>query len=253
MTNIQPIQLWILTAWLCIGIGLLVIFIFAYLQWERLTRIRKNRWITEFGDLVTAIIVCESKEELETAWARPDIQLLLARRQHKKEGRKVLSEELQKIHKLLSGSAAENIRWLFVQLKFDDDLMEQFKSSKWHIKSAAIQQLAFMGLSQYLTKIYKATNDNNLYVRIEAQLALVRLTGVEGLRFLNVARYPLSPWQQLCLLQELSNHTPPESVKIKRWLQSDNSTVVDFAKKLAAEYPSYDTVDEIQLNYNVAI
>lgn len=253
MTNIQPIQLWILTAWLCAGIGLLVIFIFAYLQWERLTRIRKNGWIREFGDLVTAVIVCESKEELEAAWARPDVQMLLARYQHNREGRKVLAEELQKIHKLLTGIAAENIRWLFKQLRFHEDLMEQFKSRKWHIKSAAIQQLAFMGLSQYITKIYKATNDNNLYVRIEAQLALVRLTGVEGLRFLNVARHPLSPWQQLCLLQELSHHTPPEPAKIKRWLQSNNSTVVDFAKKLVAEYPSYGSVEEVHLNYNVAI
>lgn len=244
MANVQPIHLWMFTTALLLLAVAIVLFIFLYMRWERFTRLRKNTWTVSFSDLVTLIIFCESNDELNAVLCRRDMEALLRRYLRNRQARKVLAQELHKIHKALTGKAAQNVRWLFAELGFTDDIMKQFYSGKWWRKTRAIQELASMQQSQHLTRIYKCTNDQSWHVRVEAQLALVKLTGAQGLRFLNVARYPLTGWQQLCLLQELSLHTPPDIANVRAWLTSENETVVEFAHKLSRQYASLFTADE---------
>jgi hypothetical protein len=98
-----------------------------------------------------------------------------------------------------------------------------------------------MDQKDVLNTIYKNTNSNNEFVRMEAQTGVIHLTGFPGLRFLDVISYPLTEWQQLKLLEQLRLYPKKEdlSEKIPGWLQSENDTVVVFALKLADEYQQF--------------
>jgi hypothetical protein len=103
-----------------------------------------------------------------------------------------------------------------------------------------------MDMREYLTKIYRYTNNKNDFVRMEAQTAVVQFYGFEGLRFLDVVSYPISDWQQIKLLEQLS-HVPPANISIDNWLKSSNATVVVFALKLARNYHRFELHDLIVL------
>jgi hypothetical protein len=81
---------------------------------------------------------------------------------------------------------------------------------------------------------------------MEAQIALVKMMGFEGLKFLNKITHPVSEWQQIRLIEELSNHDVTQLENISEWLSSKNSSVVNFALRLVEIYRLYDFYDEVK-------
>jgi hypothetical protein len=242
---IEPVQLWNISEALGLGVVFFILLIFGYLQYDK-WRIHKRSQISRvFSDLISEVILCGNEQELKAVLATSETQCLLSKFADKPMARKVLCEELVKTHRSLNGIASQNIQWLFAQLHLEEDVFLQFKSTQWHVKAKAIQQLAEMRQTQYLTKIYKAINHPNLHVRMKAQLAIVKLTGFEGLRFLNVLRYPITPWQQLSLINELSSSATMDAGKLRAWLQSENETVAELALKLIRKYQCYEMQEEI--------
>ncbi|MDQ6903288.1 MAG: hypothetical protein M3139_09795, partial [Bacteroidota bacterium] len=108
-----------------------------------------------------------------------------------------------------------------------------------------INELASLKQIKYVKKIYRLINNENDFVRNEAQSALVIFYGFSGLRFLNVATYPISEWQQILFLNNLKNVQPKELKAIGKWLQSSNESVVVFALKLATNYNCYQFYDAV--------
>ena len=109
-----------------------------------------------------------------------------------------------------------------------------------------------MGDKDCITRIYRLTNHKNFYVRTEAQVALVKMTGFKGLRFLNVVAHPLTQWQQVCLMQQLSEGADAEPEQVAHWLHSDNETVVELALKIVGAFKIYSLHDAAAdcLNHN---
>ena len=84
-------------------------------------------------------------------------------------------------------------------------------------------------------KILAFTNDKDAMVRMEAQTAMVRMQGYEGLQFFDTLTYPLSEWHQLNLLHLLGSKPLTAETPVFNWLKSVNPTVIQFALKLIAE------------------
>ncbi|WP_299517866.1 HEAT repeat domain-containing protein [Mucilaginibacter sp.] len=158
--------------------------------------------------------------------------------------RKLLTDELLNAKKNVSGSSAENLKHLYIQLGLHQYALAELKNYKWYIKAQAIQELSIMGLKENLTSVYRFTNNANELVRMEAQIAVVNFYGFEGLRFLDVISHPVTEWQQIQLLHELS-HTTENFSGIEKWLKSENKTVVAFALKLAGNYHRFELHDSI--------
>ncbi len=218
------------------AILLVLVFIIFYLLYY-LNRLAKRRQLIEvYSEFISEIIICEGEEELVNVLNGEVNQKLIKACLSAHLGKTVLMEQLTRSHKNISGQGADNIRWVFEQLSLQETASGNLNSLQWHVKATAIQQLSEMGQIKYLTKIYKATNSKNALVRKEAQVALVKMTGFNGLRFLNVISYPLSQWQQLCLLRELPMGENCDVEKIKSWLQSANETVVEFALRLIKKF-----------------
>jgi len=159
--------------------------------------------------------------------------------------RKVLTKELLAAKQNMSGTAASNLRSLYRQLGLDADAVRMINSRSWYLKASGIQQLEIMDLIDYKDKILKYTNDKRGLVRVEAQNAIVKFNGFEGLHFLDHATYQISEWQQIKLLEELSRLPVENFPGIITWLSSENDSVVNFALKLARKYNRFELYGEV--------
>ena len=230
-------------AFTLVVIGILF-FIAYYLQQKQ--KLAKTKKILRgiYSNLISEISLCETEEEREEVMAQGYVKDIEAQWLSKKLGRKILIKELVRSKDSLTGDAAQNLRWLYGELSLHIDSFERLSSKQWHVKASGIQQLAEMGQSRYLVKIYRETNSKNAFVRTEAQIAVVKLTGFKGLRFLNVVSHPVTQWQQLCLIDQLSEADIEED-KIKTCLTAKNETVVQFALRLIEVYKCYNLHDEV--------
>lgn len=226
-------------------ISLLIIYMLFYLVYrERKSRLR-HQLRQQYSEFISYLAVCESTRELQEIMDQPEWKNKLAAWLSHSFSRNVLVRELVTTVKNMSGTAAENVSWFYRHTGLDKDSYSRLKKGKWHVKARAIRELAYLKQKQYLTSIYRYTNNRNEKVRNEARVAIVQLTGFEGLRFLDIITYPLTEWEQLCLLHELSLHPIQSFASTSRWLQSPNLSVVDFSLKLIETYKLYELYDEV--------
>jgi cbb3-type cytochrome oxidase subunit 3 len=221
-------------------VAAILLFVVVYLYRQRKRQQKKQALRLLYSDLIAEMTLCESEEERRTT-----LHQFLAQNTGTIKvpfSRNVLIREIVKAKDSISGGAADNLRWLYETLDLDKDTLQRFASEKWHRKASAIQHLAEMQQSSHLVKIYRETNNRHSLIRTEAQLAVVKLTGFKGLRFLNIVSYPVSQWQQLSLISRLQeDEAEEESIRI--WLQSKNETVVEFALRLCQVYKCFNLHD----------
>jgi hypothetical protein len=164
---------------------------------------------------------------------------------HQARFRQCLIDEVIIAKKSLAGSAGENLIKLYNQLGLERDSEHKLDSLKWHIKARGIQELAAMGRKDKVRKIYRHTNNRNEFIRMEAQLGIVQLYGWEGLRFLDVVSYPITAWQQIKLLSQLTGTPGSDLAAMNRWLISTNVSVIAFTLKLAGTHRIFDLHDQV--------
>ncbi|MGH2645546.1 MAG: HEAT repeat domain-containing protein, partial [Chitinophagaceae bacterium] len=169
----------------------------------------------------------------------------------KKFSRAFLRDQIIQVQKNISGTSKENIQKLYEKLGLKQDAIRKLrKFSRWYKKAEGIQELSVMNQRDSLRSIFKFVNHKNEFIRIEAQLAAINFLGFHGLRFLNIISYPLSEWQQLKLLEQLS-HQPLQGLEgVTKWLQSTNDSVIVFALKLVRVYRRFDLYDAVTVCLN---
>ncbi|GAC1311964.1 MAG: hypothetical protein NVSMB24_32580 [Mucilaginibacter sp.] len=226
---------------LSILIVCLLLFMLFFLYNKSINEKQHEKWRLIAGLLIRKAVFHDNEDN-------PDATIPLTARaeslMHNRHFRQLMTEELITTKKSLAGMASENLKHLYRQLHLDKYAFANLKNPQWYVKAKAIQELTLMELKDALPKLYRYTNDRNELVRMEAQSATVQFYGFEGLRFLNVITYPISEWQQIKLLQQLSQAAPMD-VSIDTWLRSENSSVVVFALKLARSYHWFQWHDTI--------
>ncbi|MFN4315472.1 MAG: HEAT repeat domain-containing protein [Chitinophagaceae bacterium] len=230
---------------LLLVIAALILFIAIYLMKRKGRSAKRRQLRAAFSDFISELAVSEDEAEREQCFQQPALQALLASWLADRFARQTLIRELAATVRNMSGQAAANICWFYEKTGLHQDTLMQLKSGQWHLKARAIQQLAHLQQQRYITRIYRLTNDPHELVRNEARIAVVKLTGFEGLRFLDVISYPITEWQQISLLHELAQHRRLVFPAIERLLQSSNNSVVEFVLRLVATYQLYDRQPEV--------
>lgn len=159
--------------------------------------------------------------------------------------RKFVMQELVNMKRNFTGIAGDNIVKLYIQAGFKKDSLRKFRSTTWHNKAKGIHELFVMKQEDMIPKIFKYTNNQNEFVRMEAQTAMISFLGFEGLRFLDVVTFPVSDWQQIKILEQLRPLDVGDMKALGNWLQSSNNTVVIFALKLAEIYQQFQVYNEV--------
>lgn len=160
--------------------------------------------------------------------------------------RQMMIDEMLKIKKNLSGAGVEDLYKLYDKLSLYEDSYKKLTSNRYQLMVMGIRELSEMNCKTYYRSIYRCTNHAQEDVRIEAQVAIVRLFGVKGLKFLSRVIYAISEWQQMTLLH-LLNHLKNEKPQgIGQWIDSKNDSVVVFSLRLAEKYNCFDLLEKIQ-------
>ncbi len=145
--------------------------------------------------------------------------------------RVLLMEEMRDLIVNLSGDAAEKLRGLYYRLSLDVDSRIKAQSRKWHVKIKGFRELAFMNIKDANNEIIKSLHSSNSILRMEAQLALVRLNDHDRFGFLDHLQRPFTPWEQLNVHEMIVGYDL-EVPRFERWLDSANHTVVLFALRM---------------------
>ena len=149
--------------------------------------------------------------------------------------RQILIDQMIDLSVNLKGEIKDDIQALFLRLGLKRDSLEKAYSRKWHENVKGFRELAFMDIRDANEQIVKSLNSNNEILRMEAQIAMVRLSDENPYEFLNLMEKPLSLWEQVTLheLQIQHNLKVPD---FKQWFPSKNKTVVNFALEMVSWY-----------------
>ena len=158
--------------------------------------------------------------------------------------RQVLIDQMIDLSVNLKGEIKEEIQKLYLRLGLKRDSLEKAYSRKWHQNVKGFRELAFMNIREANEQIIKSLNANNEILRMEAQIAMVRLSDGNPYEFLSLLKKPLSLWEQVTLheLQIQHNLDVPD---FKQWFSSDNISVVMFSLEMIAWYKQRGVGKEI--------
>ena len=158
--------------------------------------------------------------------------------------RQVLIDQIIDVSVNLKGDSEEKLSNLYNQLGLRKDSIRKAYSRKWHFKVKGFRELAFMNIRDANEEIYKALNSVNEILRMEAQIALVRLSGENPFMFLSHLKRPFSIYEQITLHELLVQHNLPVPA-FREWLDSPNPTVIMFALRMVREFKQQDAEEEV--------
>jgi tetratricopeptide (TPR) repeat protein len=145
--------------------------------------------------------------------------------------RKILIDQMIDLSINLTGDAKDKLRNLYLSLSLDQDSIQKVYSSKWFIKVKGFHELAFMDITDANEEIIRCLHSNNNILRMEAQLALVRLNHEDSFGFLDYLEKPFTLWEQLTIYETIMFHNLPIP-QFDRWLFSKNKSIVIFATRM---------------------
>lgn len=159
--------------------------------------------------------------------------------------RQVLIDQMKDVAINLKGDSWEKLRSLYLDLGLDHDSIQRANARRWHIKVKGFRELAFMNIKDANDEIYKSLNSHNEILRMEAQIALVRLSDDKPFEFLYHLRRPFSLWEQITLHELIVQHDIQVPL-FNKWIDSPNDTVVMFALRMIREFKQTETEDDVR-------
>jgi len=114
------------------------------------------------------------------------------------------------------------LKTLFTQIPPYGASASKLSSSKWYIKARGIREIYEMDQSQYTRDLIKLRNNDNIYVRREAQIGIVIFLGWKSLRFLPYLKRQMTLWQQIKIVEKLNDLYPvPDLNHLRKAYNSD--------------------------------
>jgi hypothetical protein len=159
--------------------------------------------------------------------------------------RQVLIDQMIDVSVNLKGEESRKLLGLYKYLGLDKDSLARAHDRRWHKKIKGFRELAFMNITDANDVIFKALNSSNEILRMEAQIALVRLSEEDHFEFLSHLRRPFSLWEQITLHDLIIQHNIPQP-SFKKWLSASNDTVVLFALRMIREFSQSDAEEGIR-------
>ncbi len=159
--------------------------------------------------------------------------------------RQALIDQMIDVSVNLKGDAEEKLCGLYLYLGLDRDSIKRAHDYRWHKKIKGFRELAFMNIKDANDVIYKALNSRNEILRMEAQIALVRLTNEDPFSFLFQLERPFSLWEQITLHELIIQHDL-QVPEFKKFLKASNPSVVMFALRMIREFRQKDSEDDVR-------
>jgi len=159
--------------------------------------------------------------------------------------RQALIDQMIDVSVNLKGDAEEKLEGLYLYSDWTGIRSNGPITSAGIRRSKDSGELAFMNIKDANHVIYKALNSKNEILRMEAQIALVRLSDEDPFGFLFQLKRPFSLWEQITLHELIIQHDIP-CRNLRKWLKASNPTVVMFALRMIREFKQKDAEDDLR-------
>ena len=189
---------------------------------------RLNKIEATFADIVSRYLYNDPNNPLTL----PEITKTLREvgiKERNKNNIQYLIRLMIRTQRTILGTNFDKLQKLYSQIPPYGVSIKKISSWSWYRKARGIREIYEMNQSQYFDEIFKYRNDKNIYVRREAQIALVVFLGWESLRFLPYLKRNMTLWQQIKIVEKLYDHYPKPELK---WLHRAYKTEKLFGKKL---------------------
>lgn len=195
---------------------------------------KKEEIKAEYQDTVTEYLFDEEKSG--------DISAL--RSADTKEKKQILIDEIMQLYSNLSGEISNKLRELYFDLDLDNESVKKIHSDKWHVQAKGFRELAQMNVTMVNDEIEKCLNSPNNVLRMEAQLALIRLNYENPFGFLDKLQQSFTAWEQLHVYEMIKRHQISVP-SFSKWLNSSNHTVIIFSIKMIRAFKQDDAYDKL--------
>lgn len=116
----------------------------------------------------------------------------------------------------LLGENYQKLGLLFQQIPPFRASVNKLNSKKWYVKARGIREIYEMDQDQHIKRLIQERNHKNIFVRREAQIAMVIFLGWESLRFLPYLQREMTLWQQIKIVEKLHDLYPVPELKYLR-------------------------------------
>ena len=200
-----------------------ILILFVSILIHRHIKTRQRRKIRELKD--------EYQEQLASFLFDDEVERIEFRGINKKANRQIFIDELMELHNNLHGEVADKLKDLYFNLELHKDSLSKVYKGKWYLKTKGFGELAQMDVKDANDNIRKYTNSKHPVLRMEAQVAMVKLAEERPLSFLDNLEHELSYWEQINIYDTLIYHQITID-SFEEWLESKNPSVVVFCLRM---------------------
>ncbi len=144
------------------------------------------------------------------------------------------------------GTNYDKLRLLFSQIPPYGASRSKLNSRKWYIKARGIREIYEMEQVQHIQEITRERNNPNIFVRREAQIAMVVFYGWDSLRFLPYLKRDMTLWQQIKIVEKLFAHYPDAQIKyLKKTYGTQRPYAQELLMRIIRKFNLFTEVDYI--------
>lgn len=157
--------------------------------------------------------------------------------------RETLMEEIIHLHENFTGEAAERLEEIYMRLNFHFDSIAKLKNKRWYVVAKGMREVALMNVRQALPEVTGFINHPNEILRMEARIAIMKLSDNDPLSFLSRETTPLSSWDMANIYSMLTKMPEKMIPDFSLWLNSTNKDVVLFSIQMIGTFRQQDSIN----------
>ena len=227
--------------WVSIGVSLI---------YRKRRTYRLNKIENTFADIVSRYLYSNPEDPISLTEIKKTLKNAGIRAGNK-NNIQFLIRLMIRTQRTIAGSNFYKLQKLYTQIPPHGVSFKKISSWSWYRKARGIRELYEMNQSQYFDEIFKYRNDKNIYVRREAQIALVVFLGWESLRFLPYLKRNMTLWQQIKVVEKLYDLYPrPELKWLHRAYKTDKLFGIKLLMRIIRKYELHAETDFIVRNLN---
>jgi hypothetical protein len=159
--------------------------------------------------------------------------------------RQVFVQEMIDVALMLPKNTLKNLRKFYYDSGLIKATERKLKCHKWHYIIQGLKELSALDIKDYNDIVMKHINSKNDILRMEAQIAIVRLSNdVNTFEFLSKLNHNITLWEQITLHQ-LMVQADLNVPDFGKWVLSKNPSVVMFCLKMIREYNQIQNAKKI--------
>lgn len=230
----------IMTIFFLFSIISLFTFVLFKRSYERIITNKKAAVKARYSEFLARYLYSDEEYEL------PDHMLL---QMHKKFYREIFMDLLLDLHSNITGEISDKLIGLYNLLNLKRFSIAKVYNRNWHIKVQGFRELAQMSVMDANKEISKYINNKNIILRIESELALVKLQQDYPLHFLETLTYKFTDWGQINMYDTFVFHNI-EVPSFKSVLDSNNESVIVFALRMIGLYRQKNAFKDVLILLN---